>query len=188
MLWAGGLLLRVQTKHPAGPFPSSAASPEAARAARVKGQSYSQLPLQCPPRTPMAAGSPATPRAGAWSGRCLFWKEAGFVCGTAGQFSAAHLIKLSQPRRSSHPAATWAAGTAKYFHRQVLFPCLTSLQWQMSVCGWDARRAGETCHPHSRLPVIPSNATVSTVALALPFCERFPRVASRTFCKVTGSV
>lgn len=110
MLRAGGLLLTAQTKHPSEPFSSTAASPEAARAARVKGRQLFPAPFAVSPsylgRASVAAGSPAAPCAGAWSGRCLVWKEAGFVCGAAGQFSAAHLINfpsLGAPRTRRLP-------------------------------------------------------------------------------------
>lgn len=80
-------------KHPAGAFSSSPASLEAARAARVKGQSYFQFPLLCPP------SHPAMPQwwLGAPQPRVLVL-GAGAVCfGRKQALSAEPLASFPQP-------------------------------------------------------------------------------------------
>lgn len=140
----GGSGLSVQVKRPAG---SSSTARPGQRELRhgVISSSLCNVPF-----APYGGWEPRSPMCWCLE-RALFVLEGGRLCLRSRRpVFRSPPYKLSQPRRSSHPAATWAAGTAKYFHRRVLFPCLTSPR--LSVCGWDAWGAGETWCP---LPVPP---------------------------------
>lgn len=135
-------MLRVQMNVPLDRSPAALQTQKQLEQRGVKGRSYFQLPLQCPPHTPPCLGGWEPHSPVCWClERVPFVLEGGRLClWSRRPVFHSPPYKLSQPQRSSHPAATWAAGAAEYFHRQVLFLCLASPWWQMSVCGWDAWR------------------------------------------------